>query len=31
MAEFPIQIGNSSNVKLQAGFGAVRSRAEEHK
>ncbi len=25
MAEFPIQIGNSSNVKLQAGFGAARS------
>jgi hypothetical protein len=31
MAELPIQSGNSSNVKLQDGFGAARSRAREHK
>jgi hypothetical protein len=31
MAEFPIQMGNSSNVKLQDGFGAAHSRAREHK
>jgi hypothetical protein len=31
MAEFPIQIGSGSNVKLQTGFGAVHSGAKEHK
>jgi hypothetical protein len=31
MAEFPIQIENSSNVNLQAGFGAASSRTKEHK